>query len=75
MKSKATLLLAGFLACFVAPTAYGQSQEELSRKLEAKLAESWFTDYGWLSDYDKAREQAKESGKLILTYFTRSYYP
>jgi len=27
----------------------------------------------WVMDYDKAREQAKKDGKLLFTYFTRSY--
>ena len=76
MKFKATLLVAGLLA-FFAQSALAQmpSQEELTKRLNNKLAESWFTDNGWTSDYDKAREAAKESGKLIFAYFTRSYSP
>ncbi len=76
MKFKATLLVAGLLA-FFAQTAAAQmpSQEELTKRLNDKLSESWFTDYGWINDYDKAREVAKESGKLIFAYFSRSYSP
>lgn len=76
MKFKATLLVAGLLA-FFAQSAQAQmsSQEELTKRLNDKLAESWCTDYGWITDYDEARETAKESGKLIFAYFSRSYSP
>ena len=75
MKIRATLLVAGLLAAFTAQSAFAQSQEDLVKRRAAKVAKPWFTDYGWTSDYDKARATAKESGKLIFTYFTRSYAP
>lgn len=46
---------------------------EQQRLKAAKLARQVFARAEWLVDYDAAREQAKESGKLILTYFTRSF--
>ena len=52
-----------------------QSQEELVKKRDAKLAEEWLKGGGWITDYDTVREEAKKSGKLIFAYFTRSYSP
>ena len=49
------------------------AQESNEEKLEKKLQESWLVDGGWITDYDKAREEAKKSDKFIFTYFTRSY--
>lgn len=60
----------GALLLSLAPV---QDQEVLQEKLDAKLAEEWVAQAGWISDYDKARETAKKSGKPIFTYFTRSY--
>jgi hypothetical protein len=50
-------------------------QDQLKKKLDDKLAEPWLKDGGWIADYDKARAEAKKSGKLICAYFTRSYSP
>lgn len=69
-------LLAGLLfAGLGASTALAQDQADFQAKYEAKKAESWFTDNGWTDDYDAARAKAKETGKPILAYFTRSYAP
>jgi hypothetical protein len=54
----------------MAPTLPAQSLEE---KRDAKLAEPWLQNASWVTDYDKARSLAKESGKLLFGYFTRSY--
>ncbi|MBI3724903.1 hypothetical protein HY251_13245 [bacterium] len=43
------------------------------KKRDAKLAEGWVKSGGWITDYDKALEESKKSGKLIFAYFTRSY--
>lgn len=61
----ATLLLA-------AATAQ-DDQAELKAKLTKKLNEPWVTKAAWNTDYDKAREASKKSGKPIFAYFTRSY--
>ena len=68
------LLLSSLLAalCFALPAA-AHDVEALTKKRDAKLAEDWFTSNGWTSDYDQARKKAKESGKVIFAYFTRSY--
>ena len=63
-------LFGPLLVLLLSSTAWAQSNEE---KLEEKLKESWLVDGGWITDYDKAREEAKKSGKLIFAYFTRSY--
>ncbi len=67
--------LAAVVIGAVAGTAAAQqaSQEELKKRLDAKLAEAWVKDGGWITDYDRAREEAKKGGKPIFTYFTRSY--
>lgn len=51
----------------------GKSQEALIKLREEKLAKEVFKKAPWMFDYDKARETAKNEGKLIFTYFTRSY--
>jgi hypothetical protein len=58
------------LLLVAAPAA---AQSDLEKKRDAKLAEKWFTSNEWTSDYDVARKRAKESGKVIFAYFTRSY--
>ena len=51
----------------------GKSQEALIKLREEKLAKEVFKKAPWMFDFDKARETAKNEGKLIFTYFTRSY--
>ena len=69
----APALLAGF-ALAVSGAAQG-NKEELQAKLEKKLAGEWLKNAEWITDYEAAKVQAKESGKLIFAYFTRSYSP
>lgn len=62
------------LLLFAAAPALAQGNEdELRQKRAAKVAEAWFTSNPWTDDYDVARERARESGKVIFGYFTRSY--
>jgi hypothetical protein len=85
MKAIPTFLLAGILvaaaaspaAAFQDPVAdkKAKQQADFKAKYEEKLKEPWLADYGWLTDYDKAREKAAAEKKLIVTYFTRSYSP
>jgi hypothetical protein len=49
------------------------SQDSLKEKRTEKLAKPVFQKAPWVTDYDKAREQGKKDGKLLFTYFTRSY--
>jgi len=65
-------------ACLVAALVWGaaprlQGEETMEQKKEKKLAEEFFKKATWFTDYDKAREEAKKSSKLIFAYFTRSY--
>lgn len=69
-KVRATLIV---LAMAAPALAQQPSQEDLIKRRDEKLKEGWLTKGGWMADYDKAREQAKKSGKLIFAYFTRSY--
>lgn len=51
-------------------TAWAQTQEELIRRRDRKLAEAWVRDRGFITDYDAARQEARKSGRLIFAYFT-----
>ena len=79
MKIARIAVLAGLLAAIFASPALAQrampSQEQLKQQRADKVAEDWYTSAGWIDDYDVAREKAKESGKLIFAYFTRTYSP
>lgn len=52
-----------------------QAKDDMTVKYEAKVAESWFTTNGFTDDFDTAKKRAKETGKPIFAYFTRSYAP
>ena len=65
-------LLAAALALPTTATAQGD-QADLKAKREKKLAKEVFHQTPWVFDYDAARKQAREEGKLLFTYFTRSY--
>ena len=75
------VLTAGLALALVAATpalarAQGRqppSQDELQANKEKKLAEEFLKKADWTTDYDEALAKAKESGKLIFAYFTRSY--
>lgn len=58
----------------VAPAA-AQDQEQMQKNLEKKLAKSFVENGSWVLDYDEAKKIAKEEGKIIFAYFTRSYAP
>ena len=64
--------LAILLAMVLSPTARSQSNEE---KLQSKLNEPWVKKANWITDYDLARQKAKQEGKHIFAYFSRSYAP
>lgn len=51
------------------------SQEDLAARRDKKLKSAFLQKADWITDYDKARARAKQSGKLIFAYFTRSYAP
>ncbi len=56
-------------------TEQAAKQAELQAKYDKKITKE-FISYGhWMLDYDKARAKAKAEGKLLFTYFSRSYSP
>lgn len=73
----ATALLALTLLAPQAATQGRQppSQEELQSRLEKKLEGEWLKNADWQTDFAAAKAAAKDSGKLIFAYFTRSYTP
>jgi hypothetical protein len=79
VNKKSTITLAALLLTLGASQALAQgrqppSQEELKASRDAKYTASWYTSNAWTSDYDAARQQAKETGKLIFAYFLPSYF-
>ncbi|MBI3818803.1 MAG: hypothetical protein HY286_08955 [Planctomycetes bacterium] len=46
--------------------------EELQKRLDAKLQSEFLKKLPWLTEYEKAVEESKKSGKLVFAYFTRS---
>jgi hypothetical protein len=64
--------LAAVFAMAIGSAAFGQSLEE---KRDKKLASEFLKKAAWNTDYDKAREEAKKTGKPIFGYFSRSFSP
>lgn len=70
------IALAGLIVAGAAAVSFAQdAKSELEQKYEKKVAEAWFTENGFTDDYEVALERAKEAGKPIFAYFTRSYSP
>jgi hypothetical protein len=55
--------------------AQPQSQEDLIKLRDEKLAKAWLKKAHWLTDYDEARDMARGKKRPMLAYFTRSYSP
>jgi len=49
------------------------TQQELVAKRDEKMGLEVFKQAPWTFDFDQARADAKQQGKLIFTYFSRSY--
>lgn len=76
MNRKASIAAAGLITALLATSALAQGSQDDPKALRAaKVAEAWFTANPWTDDYDEARAKARESGKVIFAYFTRSYSP
>lgn len=72
MTGRRTLIRAGgFLLALAAAAAAG----ELEDAFEAKLEKDFAKNAEWTTDFDAAKARAKEAGKPIFAYFTRSYSP
>lgn len=50
-------------------------QEKMKASYAEMQTHSWFTDGGWITDFDVAKATAKKTGKPIFAYFTRTYAP
>ena len=53
--------------------AAADAQDDLQQKLDTKLHSAFLKQAAWSTDYDKALATATETGRLVFTYFTRSY--
>ena len=62
-----------FLASGLPAQRSQPSQEDLIKLRAEELDKPVFKKANWLFDYDNAKEKAKKEGKLLFTYFTRSY--
>ncbi len=71
----AALVIGGGLLALPLSAQSRHDQEELIKRRDAKLAEEFIKNASWIHDYDAAKAQAKESGKPIFAYFTRSFEP
>lgn len=74
-----TLVLASSLASLWCTPVMAQDddayQAEMQTKFDQKMEKPFIAYGGWLTDYAQAREIAKQEGKLLFVYFTRSYAP
>jgi len=55
--------------------AAARAQDTPEEKRDRKLALPFLKKAPWITDYDKALEESRKSGKAIFAYFTRSYAP
>lgn len=67
-------LAAGLLLATALPGTV-RAQGDLKAKYEEKLSHEFIPHGGWITDYDQARERAREQGKVLFVYFSRSYAP
>ena len=63
------------LGCALVAPAQDIDQDELIARRDKKLVSEFLNKADWITDYDAARAKAKESGKPIFAYFTRSFQP
>ena len=63
-------VLAGALA---AQAGEVRAESSLEQMRNDKLARPVFAAVTWITDFDRARSKAKQEGKLLFAYFTRSY--
>ncbi|MBI3272084.1 MAG: hypothetical protein HYZ53_24025 [Planctomycetes bacterium] len=65
------LLVPALLLCGATFAAAESLEEKKAKKLESEFLKK----APWTTDYDKARAEAKKTGKAIFAYFSRSYAP
>lgn len=69
------LLVAAVTLATAGLPAQEKTQEELKAQRAEKLAKEVFDRAPWIRDYDRARAAAKQQGRFLLVYFTRSFAP
>jgi hypothetical protein len=67
------LMSAAVLAVSLPAQRQSPDQETLIERRDKKLASKFLQNATWITNYDKARAEAKKSKKLIFGYFTRSF--
>lgn len=67
-------LCRGALALLALASA-AAAQQSLEEKRDQKLKSPFLSKAAWITDYDRAREESRKTGKVIFAYFTRSYAP
>lgn len=60
---------------FLALSSAAAAQQSLEEKRDQKLKSPFLSKAAWITDYDRAREESRKTGKPIFAYFTRSYAP
>ncbi len=50
-------------------------QDKMKANYAAMQEHGWYTGGGWITDLAAAKAKAKETGKPIFAYFTRTYSP
>src|SRR5678816_3972798 len=68
-----TLLAA--LALTLSASIASAQEDDLVAKRDEKLKSEFLKKADWILDYDKARETARSTGKVLLALFSRSYAP
>ncbi len=63
------------LVLAAAARAQGTEESPELSKFKKKLTAPFIKKAPWVLDYDAARRKAKESGKVLFGYFTRSFQP
>jgi hypothetical protein len=63
------------LAALVLTLSASAQEDDLVAKRDAKLKSEFLKKADWITDYDKALEKAKSTGKVMFTVFSRSYAP
>ena len=72
LKPLGMVLMSGVILGTALP-AQKVDQETLREQRDKKLASKFLQNANWITNYDKARAEAKKSKKLIFGYFTRSF--
>lgn len=74
LRSLLSTVAAALLLAAAVPGAV-HAQDDLKAKYEEKLSHEFIPHGGWITDYDQARTRARDEGKVLFVYFSRSYAP